>query len=163
MSAKCQKQNSSVGATLEMMKITEANAIVNAVTNWAVKRGDIRAMALVGSWARGNPHQVSDIDLLLLSDRVYEYRHCQEWLTEIGFGGAGYRLNSSESATYGVVWSRHVHLLPAAEVELAFAKCSWAQTEPVDGGTRGVVNDAFQIIFDKDGMLSKLISAVMSG
>jgi uncharacterized protein len=56
-----------------------------------------------------------------------------------------------------------VHLLPAAEVELAFAKCSWAQTEPVDGGTRGVVNDAFQIIFDKDGMLSKLISAVMSG
>jgi predicted nucleotidyltransferase len=152
-----------VGATLEVMEITEANAIVSAVTNWAAKRSDIRAMALVGSWARGNPHRISDIDLLLLSDRVDEYRCSQEWLTEIDFGGAGYRLDSSESATYGVVWSRHVHLLPAAEVELAFSECSWAQSEPVDCGTRGVVKDAFQIIFDKDGMLSKLISAVMLG
>jgi predicted nucleotidyltransferase len=145
------------------MKITEANAIVSAVTSWAIRRGDIRAMALVGSWARGNPNQLSDIDLLLLSDWVHEYRRCQEWPTEIDFAGAGYRFNSSESATYGVVWSRHVHLLPAAEVELTFAECSWAQTEPVDDGTRGVVKDAFRIIFDKDQMLSKLITAVMSG
>jgi predicted nucleotidyltransferase len=145
------------------MKITEANAIVSAVTSWAIKRGDIRAMALVGSWARGNPTKVSDIDLLFLSDRVYEYRRSQEWLTEIDFAGAGYRLNSSESVTYGVVWSRHVHLLPAAEVELTFAECSWAQTEPVDDGTRGIVKDAFRIIFDKDQMLSRLITAVISG
>jgi hypothetical protein len=55
-----------------------------------------------------------------------------------------------------------MHLLPTAEVELTFAECSWAQTEPVDEGTRGVVKDAFRIIFDKDG-LCKLIAAVMSG
>ncbi|HTC05663.1 MAG TPA: nucleotidyltransferase domain-containing protein [Xanthobacteraceae bacterium] len=142
------------------MEITEASALVSAVTSWAIRRGDIRAMALVGSWARGDPNQISDIDLLLLSDRVHEYRRCQEWLTEIDFAGAGYRLHSSESASYGVVWSRHVHLLPAAEVELAFAACSWAQTAPVDDGTRGVVKDAFRIIFDKDEMLSKLVAAV---
>jgi uncharacterized protein len=142
------------------MEITEASALVSAVTSWAIRRGDIRAMALVGSWARGDPNQISDIDLLLLSDRIHEYRRHQEWLTEIDFAGAGYRLNSSESASYGVVWSRHVHLLPAAEVELAFAACSWAQTEPVDDGTRGVVKDAFRIIFDKDEMLSKLVAAV---
>ena len=142
------------------MKISEASALVSAVTSWAVRRGDIRAMALVGSWARGDPNQISDIDLLLLSDQVHEYRRDQEWLTGIDFAGAGYRLHSSESASYGVVWSRHVHLLPAAEVELAFAACSWAQTEPVDDGTRGVVKDAFRIIFDKDEMLSKLVAAV---
>jgi hypothetical protein len=142
------------------MEIAEASALVSAVTGWAIRRGDIRAMALVGSWARGNPNQISDIDLLLLTDRVHEYRRRQEWLTEIDFAGAGYRLNSSESACYGVVWSRHVHLLPAAEVELAFAECSWAQTEPVDDGTRRVVKDAFRIIFDKDEMLSKLVAAV---
>jgi uncharacterized protein len=145
------------------MRLAEANAIISAVRSWAIERGDIRAMALVGSWARGNPGQVSDIDLLLLSDRVHEYRHSEGWVTEIDFRGSGYRHSSSESATYGVVWSRHVHLLPAAEVELAFAECSWAQTEPVDDGTRGVVKDAFHIIFDKDGMLSKLVTAVTSG
>jgi hypothetical protein len=148
---------------LKLITLTEANAIVSAVTSWAIKRGDIRAMALVGSWARGNQGQVSDIDLLLLSDCAHEYRHSQEWFTEIDFGGAGYRLSSSESANYGVVWSRHMHLLPAAEVELTFAKCSWARTDPVDGGTRGVVKDAFWIIFDKDATLAKLVDAVMSG
>jgi hypothetical protein len=145
------------------MNLAEANAVVSAVSSWAIKRGDIRAMALVGSWARGNQGQVSDIDLLLLSDRAHEYRHSQEWLTEIDFQGTGYRLNSSESANYGVAWSRHMHLLPAAEVELTFAEYCWAQTEPVDGGTRSVVKDAFQIIFDKDGILSKLVAAVMPG
>jgi uncharacterized protein len=158
-----QKREALPGASLELMKLAEANAIVTAVSSWATKRGDIRAMALVGSWARGNQGQASDIDLLLLSDRADEYRHSQEWLAEIDFRGTGYRLNSSESANYGVVCSRHIHLLPAAEVELTFAGCCWAQTEPIDDGTRSMVKDAFQIIFDKDGMLSTLIAAVMSG
>jgi hypothetical protein len=145
------------------MKPAAANAIIGAVSSWAIKRGDMRAMALVGSWARGDQSQVSDIDLLLLSDCAHEYRQSPEWLTEIDFRGTGYRLDSSESASYGVVWSRHMHLLPPAEVELTFAECRWAQTEPVDGGTRSVVKDAFKIIFDKDRMLSKLVAAVMSG
>jgi uncharacterized protein len=83
-------------------------------------------------------------------------------LSEIDFRGAGYRLQSSEDAIYGVVWSRHVNLLPGAEVELTFAECSWARTDPIDGGTRGVVEDAFRIIFDKDRILAKLVDAFMS-
>jgi predicted nucleotidyltransferase len=144
------------------MKAAEANAIVSVVTRWAIKRDDIRAMAFVGSWARGNQRQVSDIDLLLLSDRAHSYRGRRRWLSEIDFRGAGYRLQSSADAIYGVVWSRHVKLLPAAELELTFAECSWARTDPIDGGTRGVVEDAFRIIFDKDGILAKLVDAVMS-
>jgi predicted nucleotidyltransferase len=103
------------------MKIADANAILSTVTSWAIKRDDIRAMALVGSWARGNPRKVSDIDLLLLSDHQDEYRRRRKWLTEIEFKAAGYQLRSSHSVAYGVVWSRHVHLRPAAEVELTFA------------------------------------------
>jgi hypothetical protein len=75
--------------------------------------------------------------------------------------GAGYRFRSSENAIYGVVWSQHINLLPAARVELTFAECSWAKTAPVDDGTRDIVKDAFQIIFDKDGILAKLLEAVM--
>lgn len=163
MSAKCHERKSPPGAKLELMKPAEANIIVSAVSSWAIKRSDMRAMALVGSWARGNQGQVSDIDLLLLSDCAHEYWQSPEWLTEIDFRDSGYRLSSSESTNYGVVWSRHMHLLPPAEVELTFAECCWAQTEPVDSGTRSVVKDAFKIIFDKDRMLSKLVAAVMSG
>jgi predicted nucleotidyltransferase len=139
---------------LASMKLAEANALTAAVCSWAIRREDIRAMAMVGSWARGNPGPASDLDLLLLSDLAYDYRRRSTWLNEIDFQNAGFRLRSSESAIYGVVWSRHVHLMPSAEVELTFANCSWAITDPVDSGTRAVVKDAFQIIVDRDGILA---------
>jgi uncharacterized protein len=144
------------------MKAADANAIVRAVADWAICREDIRAMALVGSWARGDPHQGSDVDLLLLSDRADEYRARQEWLAEIDFESAGYGIASSEGASYGVVWSCHVVTSPAGMVELTFAQRSWAQADTIDAGTRRVVKDAFRIIFDKDGALAKLVSVVMS-
>jgi uncharacterized protein len=150
------------GLVCRIMNTADANAIVRMVADWSVNHEDIRAMAVVGSWARGDPHQGSDIDLLLLSDRAPEYRLRWEWLTEIPFEGAGYHVLSSEDASYGVVWSRHITLLPTAKVE-SFAQCSWARTDPVDLGTRSIVTDAFEIIFDKDGRLAGVINAVMSG
>jgi hypothetical protein len=53
-----------------------------------------------------------------------------------------------------------VHLLPTADLELTFAQCSWAKTDPVDTGTQVVLGDAFRIIFDRDGILAKLVDAV---
>jgi predicted nucleotidyltransferase len=144
---------------LEPMNAADANAIVSAVTAWALAHEDIRAVAVVGSWARGNPHQGSDVDLLLLSDRVDEYRRRRKWLTEIDFEGAGYRVLSTENASYGVVWSRHITLLPVGKVELTFARCSWARTDPVDIGTQSVVRDTFRVIFDKDRILATLVGA----
>jgi uncharacterized protein len=143
------------------MKLADVHAVTAVVANWAIKRDDIRAMAMLGSWVRGNPRPASDLDLLLLSDLAADYQCRRAWLTEIDFQKAGFRLRSSESTVYGVVWSQHVHLLPAAEVELTFARCSWARTDPVDTGTYVVVRDAFQIIFDRDGILAKLVDAVM--
>ena len=143
------------------MKAADADAIVRAVAYWAMGREDIRAMALVGSWARGDPHEGSDVDLLLLSDRADEYRHRRQWLREIDFEGTGYRIQSSEDAIYGVVWSRHLALRPTARVELTFAKRSWARIDPIDGGTLGIIKDAFRIIVDKDGVLTSLLKAVM--
>jgi hypothetical protein len=144
------------------MKAADANAIVSAVADWAICREDIRAMALVGSWARGDPHQESDVDLLLISDRADEYRARQEWLAEIDFESAGYGVASSKDASYGVVWSCHVAMLPTAMVELTFARRSWAQADTVDAGTRRVVKDAFRIIIDKDRTLAELVSVVMA-
>ena len=145
-----------------MMRAADADAIVNAVADWAICREDIRAMALIGSWARGNPHHGSDIDLLLMSDRADEYRAPQEWLAEIDFERAGYGVASSQDASYGVVWSCHVAMVPSGMVELTFARRSWAQLDTVDAGTRRVVKDAFRIIFDKDGALANLVSVVMA-
>jgi|ERR1043166_2375438 predicted nucleotidyltransferase len=142
------------------MKIAAAKSLIGAVAAWAMARDDVRALALVGSWARGNPRPISDIDLLLLSDRAHEYRRRRKWLSEIDFGGAGYSISSSHGVAYGAVWSRHIHLIPAAEIELTFAEPVWARTAPVDPGTRALVRDALRIMIDKDGSLAKLVRAI---
>jgi uncharacterized protein len=142
------------------MRIAEADALMRVVAGWAKRRDDIRAMALVGSWARGHPRRASDLDLLLLSERPADYRRRRKWLREIDFRAAGSRPRSSEGAAYGAAWSLHVHLRPVAEVELTFAGCAWANTTPIDDGTRSVVTDGLRIVLDRDGMLAKLVDAV---
>ena len=144
------------------MKSDAAKAITEAVANWAGRRDDIRAMALAGSWARGEPRDTSDLDLLLLSDQASLYRETAEWLASIDFAGTGHRPRSWMAATYGVVHSWHIECVPAAQIEFSFADCSWAATAPVDDGTRDVVEGGFRIIFDKDGLLARLVDAVMS-
>ena len=144
------------------MNLERATAIIGAVADWAIARDDIRALAVVGSWARGTPRQASDIDLLVVSDRASEYRRRGTWLAEIAFETAGYRVRSSDRAVYGVVWSRHIHLRPTAELELTFANRSWASLDPVDRGTKRVVADAFRIVLDKDGILKPLVDIVLA-
>src|ERR1700757_2231911 len=104
------------------MRPADADALVSAVAAWALTRQDIRGMAGVGSLARGHPRRGSDIPLLLLSDRTADYRRRRTWLAEIDFDRAGYRVLSSENASCGAAWSRHVTLAPAAQVELTFAR-----------------------------------------
>ena len=62
------------------MKPTDVEAIIGAVTAWALKREDVRALALAGSWARGAAREDSDLDLLLLSERAPDYRRRGDWL-----------------------------------------------------------------------------------
>ena len=141
------------------MNHASAEAVIAAVAAWARTRDDVRALALVGSWARGNAGPGSDVDLLVLSDCAEGYRGSHEWLNEIDFAGAGHSIKSSDDATYGTVWSRHIHLCPIGEVELTFATFGWAGA-PIDAGTRAIVRDALRIIVDKDGSLARLVRAV---
>jgi hypothetical protein len=55
-----------------------------------------------------------------------------KWLAEIDLESAGFRIASSEDASYGVVWSCHIALSPAGKAELTFAPRSWARADTVD-------------------------------
>ncbi|MBV8824004.1 MAG: nucleotidyltransferase domain-containing protein [Hyphomicrobiales bacterium] len=134
--------------------------VVEAIGRWAGTRDDIRALALIGSWARGNARPGSDIDLLVLSDSAEVYRRSHEWMSEIDFARAGQSIESSNDATYGAVWSRHIHLHPGVELELTFARSTWASVAPIDSGTCAIISDAFRIILDKDAILARLVRAV---
>lgn len=138
----------------------QCNALTAAAADWINARSDLCGLAVTGSWARGNPRPESDLDLILLS-REPSALADPAFLAEIDFAAAGFQIASIEHVTYGAVWSWHVHLLPPADLELTIAPLAWATIEPIEGGTRAIVTDAFRVVVDKENLLRPLIEAVL--
>jgi predicted nucleotidyltransferase len=141
----------------------QADALIDAVRVWLEGRSDLRALALAGSWARGNPKPTSDLDLIIVASDPEKYRFPDEWLRDIPFATATFEIDRYATCTYGEVWSCRVFLRPDSEVELTFAAPGWADIDPLDPGTKFVVADAFRIIIDKDGALQRVFAVVQAG
>jgi hypothetical protein len=132
--------------------------IITTVVQWAGARGDVAAVALVGSWARGEARPDSDVDFMLLTPRPAAYRADPGWQHAIAWPGA--TVAAWEDRDYGAAWSRHVFLTDGTEVELCFALLAWAATDPIDEGTRAVVGRGCRILYDPQGLLARLLAVL---
>ena len=138
------------------------SVLLEAIVEWAEKRS-LFGVALVGSHARGQAGPDSDIDLTILVGDPEPFRADLAWLAEIDWDRAHVRPMAHRDMSYGVVWSRHVELEGGPEVEFSFAAASWAQTEPVDPGTRQVVRNGYRVLYDPHGILAALHAAIENG
>jgi hypothetical protein len=143
--------------TMDAALAEQVRVILAEVTRWAAERGDICAVALVGSWARGAARPDSDIDLVLLTPDPLRFRRDYGWITEIDWVRIGASVAYWGDADYGPVWSRHLHLTDNTEIELGFSPPSWASVDPLDAGTRQVIRDGCRILYDPLGLLDQLV------
>ena len=125
--------------------------LLAALTSWAAARPDVQAVALVGSRARDEARADSDVDVVVLSDQPAAYLGDEAWTR-------GLRVTSvSAPQGWGAVTSRRAQIGSGLEVEFGFASPAWANTDPVDEGTRRVVLNGFRVIYDRTGILSRLV------
>lgn len=140
----------------------QVDHIIQLIVQWAIEQQAISAAALVGSWARGTAHAKSDVDLMFLSKQPLLFRKNTDWVNEIKWGKHWVR--SWKDKDYGAVWSRHVQLdsqpLNCVEIEFSFGHKTWASIDPIDPGTKEVVSDGCQILYDPEGSLSELVRSV---
>jgi predicted nucleotidyltransferase len=121
---------------------------------WADARDDVAAVALVGSWARGAERPDSDLDLVVLTDDPAGYLERDDWVEELQPGA-----ELVATRDWGTIVERRIRLPSGLEVEVGIGRPSWADTSPVDPGTRRVVRDGMQALYDPRGMLAALIDA----
>jgi uncharacterized protein len=62
----------------------EVEKLLVRVRDWAVRRSDAVAVALVGSWAYGRPRMDSDVDLVVLTTDKPTYLREESWVAELG-------------------------------------------------------------------------------
>ncbi len=145
------------------MDIYLISAILKKIANWAETRSEILALALVGSYARGEAKPDSDIDLMVITSNTEFFRQNYDWIHEISWESINYKILTFNDAQYGVVWSRHIYLSSSnnefnnIKVEISFGLPTWASINPIDSGTLDVVNRGFKIIYDPQGILTKLM------
>lgn len=142
------------------MDVEQVRLLLDVIRPWAFPQPDIRGLALIGSWARGEARPDSDLDLMLLVLSPERYRKTSAWLPEIAWQSARFSLSGFRDAEYGRVWSRHVELTPFAEIELCFASCDWAGGNPLDPGTASVVRNGCRVLFDKDDLFRKALKSL---
>ena len=116
----------------------------------------MRALGLVGSWARDAATLASDVDLVVLTERSELYMSAADWI-EVASGRPGRIIRTK---AWGPLTERRVELASGFEVEFGFAPPSWAEVDPLDQGTAQVVADGFAVLYDPMGLLGRLADAV---
>ena len=137
-----------------------AEILTTIFSRWVQHSAGLRGLAVIGSWARGDPRPESDLDLLIVAADPEHYRLGLSWTGTIGLAAAGFTIVAQETAQYGAVFSYHFKLSPKADVELSFAARSWAATNPIDTGTLRVARAGLAVIVDKDELFRRLLSEI---
>jgi hypothetical protein len=112
------------------------------------------ALALVGSWVRGEARADSDVDLVLLTHDPARYTAADDWALALGAPGV------TRTASWGAITERRIVLPSGLEVEVGVGRPSWASTAPLDAGTARVVADGLRALHDPSALLTRLVEHV---
>jgi predicted nucleotidyltransferase len=126
---------------------------LDRLRSWAEPRHDVRALAVVGSVARGDAWPDSDIDVVLLTTDPARYLERVDWASE--FGAA----QTVGLEHYGNVTSVRVWYREGLEVEFGIAPADWASA-PIDPGAAEVAREGIVVLLDRDGHATALAAAM---
>lgn len=131
----------------------EIDNFLEKVRKWADLQNDIKAILLVGSYARGQADNDSDIDLILLTNEPDKYLNDQSFLSAFG------NVSKIKKEFWGRVTSLRIWYKDSFKVELGISTPDWIYEEPLDTGTLRTITDGAKVVIDRMGNLEELIVA----
>lgn len=130
-----------------MKKLIQVIDFIEDFMRWSRRRRDIRAVALVGSYARMQANPASDVDLVIIANDPQKYLTQTEWLRDFGI------VITQKVEDYGKLTSLRVWYESGLEVEYGFTTREWVKS-PLDRGTKRVIEDGLRVLFEKEPLLS---------
>ena len=122
------------------------STFLEALSHWARSQADIEAVALVGSYARDEASEGSDVDLVILTSNVDKYLRDRSWVAVFG------EATECREEDYGRVRSVRVFYESGLEVEYGLTTPDWAEA-PIDAGTLRVVTEGMEVVYDPQGII----------
>jgi len=131
------------------MKINKKfDKFLDDFVKWASAQPDIQAIALVGSYARNEADETSDLDLVLITDKTNNYIEKKDWTKQFGM------ITKQNVENYGILTSIKTYYSNDCEVEYGITDQRWSAV-PLDIGTKRVISDGMKILFERGNILSR--------
>ena len=126
------------------------------IITWAKDHKDIEGLGIVGSYARGEQREDSDIDVMVFCLSPERFLSDHAWLKLFG------KTQKVAVEDWGGVQTVRADFESGMEIEFNFGRLAWANV-PVDSGTAEVVSNGFDVLYDPSGRLSNLRNHVLGG
>jgi hypothetical protein len=130
-------------------------AFLETFHGWASAQTDVKAVALVGSYARDAAAEGSDVDLLILTTDVAGYISDRSWASLFG------EATECRVEDRGKVTSVRTFYQDGLEVEYGFTTPDWAKM-PMDAVSARVVSEGMKILFDPQNILGSVQRELLS-
>ncbi len=139
-----------------MKKLIQVIDFIEDFMRWSKRRRDIRAAALVGSYARLQATPTSDVDLVIIAVDPQKYLAQTDWLRNFG------TVIASQVEDYGKLTSLRAWYENGLEIEYGFTTREWIAA-PLDAGTKRVIADGMRVLFEKEALLSPYETKTQAG
>ncbi|WP_299095834.1 nucleotidyltransferase domain-containing protein [uncultured Metabacillus sp.] len=128
------------------MKIKEkADLLLGNFKGWSEQQTHIQGVAVVGSFARGDFHSNSDVDLTIITTNKDLTLNMIK--NDFNFGN----IESSTLEEWGILTSLRIFYGNGLEVEYGVVTDQWVK-EPLDEGTKNVVKNGFKVVTEKENI-----------
>jgi|LSQX01.3.fsa_nt_gb predicted nucleotidyltransferase len=131
----------------------EIESFLEEIRKWAELRNDIKAILLVGSYARGQVHDGSDIDLVLMTNEPDRYLNDYSFTENFG------DVDKIEKEYWGRVTSLRIWYKDGREVELGITGPDWITDDPLDIGTLRTITGGAKVVIDRIGNIDEIIAS----
>jgi len=130
-----------------MKKLIQTIDFIEDFMRWATKRKDIRAAALVGSYAREELDKDTDVDLVIITDTPQKYITDTKWTRVFG-KPITKKVEEYEKLTSLRIWYEN-----GLEIEYGFTTREWTKT--LKGNElKQIKEDGLRVLFEKEVLLS---------
>jgi len=130
-----------------MRKLIQAIDFIEDFMRWSTRRRDIRAVGLVGSYAKDHPDDTTDVDLIMITEDPEKYLTGIDWIRVFGV------VITTEKIVYGKLTTLHVWYESGLEIEYGITTRDWL-AEPLNKETRQVFDEGMRMLFEKEKLLS---------
>jgi len=131
------------------------SSFLNQINAWSEAQSNIIAIALVGSYARGDATELSDVDLVIITSSPEAMINNPSWIENFG------RPKKINFGDWGKVQSIRAHYHNGLEVEFGITDMNWL-AQPIDEGTASVIKDGILVVYDREGYLSAKLGEISS-